>query len=105
MSLNFKTIEIKTAHSMESLNGGVLVVISGSVKIKELHSKQQRFMQTFFLAPQDKGYFILNDVIQFIDDEQVKEHPTTLQEYEHYRSEQKFPNHHPETGLYTVTLK
>ncbi|KMZ69386.1 RNA binding protein [Zostera marina] len=97
MSLNFKTIEIKTAHSMESLNGGVLVVISGSVKIKELHSKQQRFMQTFFLAPQDKGYFILNDVIQFIDDEQVKEHPTTLQEYEHYRSEQKFPNHHPET--------
>ncbi|KAJ9169672.1 hypothetical protein P3X46_017834 [Hevea brasiliensis] len=70
MSLNFTAIEIKTINSLESWNGGVLVLVSGSVKNKEF-SGRRKFVQTFFLAPQEKGYFVLNDIFQFIDEEIV----------------------------------
>ncbi|XP_039032549.1 nuclear transport factor 2-like [Hibiscus syriacus] len=80
MSLNFTAIEIKTINSLDSWNGGVLVMVSGSVKIKDFNGRR-KFVQTFFLAPQDKGYFVLNDIFQFIDDGMVYQHPSsTLQE-------------------------
>ncbi|WCJ24125.1 Nuclear transport factor 2 (NTF2) family protein with RNA binding (RRM-RBD-RNP motifs) domain [Euphorbia peplus] len=50
MSLNFSGIEIKTAHSLESWNGGVL----------------------------EKGFFVLNDVFHFIDEEPIHHHPSVL---------------------------
>ncbi|XWS47037.1 hypothetical protein CRYUN_Cryun14cG0118900 [Craigia yunnanensis] len=80
MSLNFTAIEIKTINSLDSWNGGVLVMVSGSVKIKDFNGRR-KFVQTFFLAPQDKGYFVLNDIFKFIDDGIIYQHPaSTLQE-------------------------
>ncbi|XP_039039426.1 nuclear transport factor 2-like [Hibiscus syriacus] len=80
MSLNYTTIVIKTINSLDSWNGGVLVMVSGSVKIKDFNGRR-KFVQTFFLAPQYKGYFVLNDIFQFIDDGIVYQHPaSTLQE-------------------------
>ncbi|XP_010556866.1 PREDICTED: putative G3BP-like protein [Tarenaya hassleriana] len=73
MTLNFTAIEIKTINSLESWDGGVLVMVSGSVKTKEF-SNRRNFVQTFFLAPQEKGYFVLNDIFQFIDDGTVFDH-------------------------------
>ncbi|XP_027349715.1 putative G3BP-like protein isoform X2 [Abrus precatorius] len=67
MSLNFTTIEIKTINSLDSWDGGVLVMVSGFVKIKDV-GVRRKFVQTFFLAPQEKGYFVLNDMFHFIDD-------------------------------------
>lgn len=77
MSLNFAAIEIKTINSLESWNGGVLVMVSGSVKTKDF-SARRKFVQSFFLAPQEKGYFVLNDIFQFIDDGTFFQHPATL---------------------------
>lgn len=77
MSLGYTGIEIKTAHSLESWNGGVLVMVSGSVQVKDFVRKR-KFVQTFFLAPQEKGYFVLNDIFHFIDEEPVHHHPTVL---------------------------
>lgn len=77
MSLNFTGIEIKTAYSLESWNGGVLVMVSGSVQVKDFNFRR-KFMQTFFLAPQEKGYFILNDIFHYIDEEQIHQHPAVL---------------------------
>ncbi|GLT42084.1 hypothetical protein SLA2020_161040 [Shorea laevis] len=77
MSLNFIGIEIKTAHSLESLNGGVLVMVSGSVQVEDF-SGRRKFVQTFFLAPQKKGYFVLNDIFQFIDEELIYHHSAVL---------------------------
>lgn len=74
MSLNYMGIEVKTAHSLESWNGGVLVMVSGSVHIKDFSSRR-KFVQTFFLAPQEKGYFILNDIFHFVEEEQIRHHP------------------------------
>lgn len=42
-------------------------MVSGFVKMKDI-SGRRRFVQTFFLAPQEKGYFVLNDIFHFIDD-------------------------------------
>ena len=77
MSLNFTAIEVKTINSVESWEGGVLVAVSGSVKTKEF-SNRRSFMQTFFLAPQEKGYFVLNDIFQFIHEGTVSYHQPSI---------------------------
>ncbi|CAH9132845.1 unnamed protein product [Cuscuta epithymum] len=73
MSTPFSGIKVKTINSVESWNAGVLVVVSGTVKLKDFGGWRD-FVQTFFLAPQDKGYFVLNDVFNF-GDEEVKYQP------------------------------
>ncbi|PPD90974.1 hypothetical protein GOBAR_DD12092 [Gossypium barbadense] len=74
MSLNYTGIEIKTACSLESWNAGVLVMVSGSVLVKDFCSRRE-FVQTFFLAPQEKGFFVLNDIFHFIEEQQIQHHP------------------------------
>ncbi|XP_073147426.1 nuclear transport factor 2-like isoform X2 [Henckelia pumila] len=74
MSLNYNGIEIKTAHSLESWNYGVLVMVSGTVHIKGFNARK-KFVETFFLAPQEKGYFVFNDIFHYVDEEQIIQHP------------------------------
>ncbi|XP_050205271.1 nuclear transport factor 2 [Mercurialis annua] len=69
-SLAFTAIEIKTINSLESWNGGLTVMVSGSIKNKDVGGRRS-FVQSFFLAPQEKGYFVLNDIFQFIDEESI----------------------------------
>lgn len=73
MSLNYTGIEIRSAHSLESWNAGVIIMVSGSVQLKDFSSRR-KFAQTFFLAPQEKGYFVLNDIFHFIDDDPLPHH-------------------------------
>lgn len=73
LSTSFSGIKIKTINSLESWNEGVLVVVSGSVKPKD-SCRWRNFVQTFFLAPQEKGYFVLNDIFHF-GDEEVNDQP------------------------------
>ncbi|KAJ3680008.1 hypothetical protein LUZ60_016286 [Juncus effusus] len=68
MNLNLNGIEIKTAQFLDSWNGGILVMVSGFAQVKDW-VKRKRFIQSFFLAPQEKGYFVLNDMIHFLDEE------------------------------------
>ncbi|KAJ0612497.1 putative Ras GTPase-activating protein-binding protein [Helianthus annuus] len=77
MSLNYTGIEIKTVHALESWDRGVLVLVSGSVHVKDF-SVKRNFVQTFFLAPQEKGYFVLNDIFHFIDDQPNYHHPVAF---------------------------
>lgn len=80
MSLNFTGIEIKTINSLDSWKAGLLVMVSGSVKAKDF-SGRRKFVQSFFLAPQDKGFFVLNDIFQFIDEEVIyQDHSPLLSE-------------------------
>lgn len=48
-------------------------MVSGSVQVKDFIYRR-KFVQTFFLAPQKKGYFVLNDIFHFIDEEQIHHH-------------------------------
>ena len=77
MSLSYTGFEIKTAHSLESWSGGVLVLVSGSVQLKD-YSRRRKFMQTFFLAPQEKGFFVLNDIFHFVEEEPIHHHQAVL---------------------------
>lgn len=58
--------EITSIDAQESYNGGVVVLITGHM-VKE-DDKRQGFTQTFFLAPQEVGYFVLNDIFRYLED-------------------------------------
>ncbi|PWA86682.1 nucleotide-binding alpha-beta plait domain-containing protein [Artemisia annua] len=65
LSLNYgeSRIEIKHVDAQESLSGGVHVLVTGYLTGKDDIPKN--FSQSFFLAPQDKGYFVLNDIFRY----------------------------------------
>lgn len=58
--------EIATVDTQESYGGGVLVLVTGYLTGKD--SVKRTFTQTFFLAPQETGYFVLNDMFRYIDE-------------------------------------
>ncbi|XP_057509426.1 nuclear transport factor 2-like isoform X2 [Actinidia eriantha] len=68
LSLNYGeySTEIKSVDAQESYNGGVHVLVTGHLAGKDI--KIRNFTQTFFLAPQDKGYFVLNDMVRYVED-------------------------------------
>lgn len=79
MSLNYTgcVIEIKSADAQDSLDGGVLVMVTGSIQRKGRDIKNN-FVQTFFLAPQEKGYYVLNDIFRFSEDDSYVEKQADL---------------------------
>lgn len=58
--------EILTVDAQDSFNKGVIVLVTGYLTGKD--SLRRKFSQSFFLAPQDKGYFVLNDVFRYVDE-------------------------------------
>ncbi|XP_057781801.1 nuclear transport factor 2 [Salvia miltiorrhiza] len=103
MSLNFSGIEIKTIKSLESWNGGVLVVVTGSVKSRDF-SYWRKFVQTFFLAPQEKGYFVLNDMFHFADDE-VTHQPSAPVHEQHVDYQPTISSHVPDPPVSDYALE
>ncbi|KAK7265871.1 hypothetical protein RJT34_33495 [Clitoria ternatea] len=71
ISLNYEdyTAEIKTADAQESYEKGVIVLVTGCLTGKD--NVRRKFSQTFFLAPQDKGYYVLNDVFRYIEENET----------------------------------
>lgn len=63
---NYHT-EILTADAQFSYKNGVIVLVTGCLNGN--NNVRRKFTQSFFLAPQDKGYFVLNDVFRYVDDE------------------------------------
>ncbi|XP_065874158.1 nuclear transport factor 2 isoform X3 [Euphorbia lathyris] len=68
--------QITTVDSQESYNGGVLVLVTGYLIGND--NLKQKFTQTFFLAPQDKGYFVLNDVFRYVEDAKYQDENVDL---------------------------
>ncbi|XP_006352678.1 putative G3BP-like protein isoform X1 [Solanum tuberosum] len=67
LSLNYGDFraEIKSVDAQESFNGGVHVLVTGYLTGKD--NLIRNFCQTFFLAPQDRGYFVLNDMFRYVE--------------------------------------
>nr|XP_027100859.1 ras GTPase-activating protein-binding protein 1-like [Coffea arabica] len=63
--------EIKTADAQDSYQGGVIVLVTGCLTGTD--NVRRKFTQTFFLAPQEKGYFVLNDVFRYIEEFEASE--------------------------------
>ncbi|XP_022736224.1 ras GTPase-activating protein-binding protein 2 [Durio zibethinus] len=72
LSLKYEdyTAEIKTADAQESYEKGVIVLVTGCLTGKD--NVRKKFSQTFFLAPQDKGYFVLNDVFRYVEEKELQ---------------------------------
>lgn len=58
--------EIKTVDAQESLDGGVTVLVTGYLTGND--DVKKKFTQSFLLATQDKGYYVLNDIFRFRDE-------------------------------------
>ncbi|KAL0742567.1 hypothetical protein Bca4012_084080 [Brassica carinata] len=58
--------EIATVDTQESYGGGFLLLVTGYLTGKD--GVRRTFTQTFFLAPQERGYFVLNDIFRYIDE-------------------------------------
>ncbi|RWW24251.1 hypothetical protein GW17_00011479 [Ensete ventricosum] len=66
LSMGVARAEMKTVDAQESLGGGVLVLVTGYLTGED--SVKRDFTQSFFLAPQDKGYYVLNDILRFVEE-------------------------------------
>ncbi|PWZ25848.1 putative G3BP-like protein [Zea mays] len=64
MEMDVSKAEIRTVDSQESLGGGVTVLVTGHLTGRD--GVRREFSQSFFLAPQEKGYFVLNDMFRFV---------------------------------------
>ncbi|CAL5084880.1 unnamed protein product [Urochloa decumbens] len=63
-------IELETVDLQPSHVDGVLILVAGYFTIDGL---KQKFTQSFFLAPQGNGYFVLNDMLRFAKPTEAKE--------------------------------
>lgn len=71
MDFSEYTAEIESADSQASYKDGVLVVVTGSLTGRD--NIRRKFTQSFFLAPQEKGgYVVLNDIFRFVDPSQPR---------------------------------
>ncbi|KAJ8501153.1 hypothetical protein OPV22_011705 [Ensete ventricosum] len=71
LSIGFVRVETKSVDAQESLGGGVIVLVTGFLTGED--TVKRDFTQSFFLAPQDKGYYVLNDIFRFV--EEADNHP------------------------------
>ncbi|KAJ3702455.1 hypothetical protein LUZ61_006160 [Rhynchospora tenuis] len=69
-AVKISLIEVTTANFLRSYENGLMVVVSGLVQTGDCE-KRRKFIQAFFLAPQDNGYYILNDLVHFVDEEGI----------------------------------
>ncbi|KAH9617051.1 hypothetical protein KSS87_023103 [Heliosperma pusillum] len=95
MSMRLTSIEIKTINSLESWNGGVIVMVTGSLQMRDF-SGRRNFAQTFFLAPQEKGFFVLNDIFHFIEDDQIHPYSASLMAQNNLSAKLNAPSAMPE---------
>lgn len=58
---------ITQVDSQASANGGILIQVLG--EMCNNNGPSQKFSQTFFLATQTNGYYVLNDIFRFLKDE------------------------------------
>ncbi|XP_052152456.1 nuclear transport factor 2-like [Oryza glaberrima] len=76
VSMDIVRAEIKAVDAQESLGGGVTVLVTGHLTRSD--DVRREFSQSFFLAPQEKGYFVLNDILRYVGgegDQEVKPEP------------------------------
>ena len=73
---------IHSVDAQSSANGGIIIQVIGQMSNKE--ENWRKFVQTFFLAEQPNGYFVLNDIFRFLKEEAVDEETDDVDESEPY---------------------
>lgn len=65
---------IHSVDAQSSANGGIIIQVIGEMSNKG--EPWRKFVQTFFLAEQPNGYFVLNDIFRFLKEETVEDEPS-----------------------------
>ena len=70
-SLGFEDCKvfIHSVDAQSSANGGIIIQVIGEMSNR--NDPWRKFVQTFFLAEQPNGYFVLNDIFRFLKEEAV----------------------------------
>ncbi|OCF41210.1 RAN protein binding protein [Kwoniella heveanensis CBS 569] len=81
-------VYIHSIDSQSSANGGIIILVIGEMSNKD--SPWRKFTQTFFLAEQPNGYFVLNDIFRYlkedvdekedVEEEQQQQQPQALEQ-------------------------
>lgn len=116
-------VVISNMDCQESADGGVVVQVLGEMSNRGKPS--QKFVQTFFLASQPRGYFVLNDIFRFLKEDVPEfEEPAdnTVYQNGHHQVDAGTPNsapvpvaqvngdaepqqhHHQESSLFSQSL-
>ncbi|PPQ86640.1 hypothetical protein CVT25_006824 [Psilocybe cyanescens] len=61
---------IHSVDAQSSANGGIIIQVIG--EMSNHADPWRKFVQTFFLAEQPNGYFVLNDIFRFLKEETVE---------------------------------
>ena len=61
---------INSVDAQSSANGGIIIQVIGEMSNRG--EPWRKFVQTFFLAEQPNGYFVLNDIFRFLKEESVE---------------------------------
>ncbi|GAU28918.1 hypothetical protein TSUD_59290, partial [Trifolium subterraneum] len=66
-SLDYSSFRVKVLSfdAQPSYNNAIMVVVIGCLTGTD--NVKRKFAQSFFLAPQDKGFYVLNDVFRYVD--------------------------------------
>lgn len=69
-SLDFKNCKVRVTNvdSQASADQGILIQVMG--EMCNDNCPNRRFVQTFFLAEQPNGYFVLNDILRYLKEEE-----------------------------------
>ncbi|KAH9922498.1 uncharacterized protein B0H18DRAFT_935306 [Fomitopsis serialis] len=66
---------IHSVDAQSSANGGIIIQVIG--EMSNQGEPWRKFVQTFFLAEQPNGYFVLNDIFRFLKEEAVEDDQAT----------------------------
>ncbi|KAF5390815.1 hypothetical protein D9757_004510 [Collybiopsis confluens] len=74
-SLGFQDckIFIHSVDAQSSADGGIIIQVIG--EMSNSNGPWRKFVQTFFLAEQPNGYFVLNDIFRFLKEDSVEDIP------------------------------
>lgn len=65
MNYQASRIIVESIDAQPSMNGGIFVQTTGNMRMKT--GATRKFVQSFFLAEQPNGYFVLNDALRYIE--------------------------------------
>ncbi|KDQ09038.1 hypothetical protein BOTBODRAFT_537772 [Botryobasidium botryosum FD-172 SS1] len=102
LSIGFQDCKvfIHSVDAQSSANGGIIIQVIG--EMSNNGDPWRKFAQTFFLAEQPNGYFVLNDIFRFLKEETAGDEESVEEGAE--EPAQQDTSHPPNASTYAETL-
>ncbi|TRM63660.1 hypothetical protein BD626DRAFT_494985 [Schizophyllum amplum] len=90
-SIGFKDCKvfIHSVDAQSSADGGIIIQVIG--EMSNQGEPWRKFVQTFFLAEQPNGYFVLNDIFRFLKEDTVEGDEAATDAQEEYQTAEYIP--------------